>query len=399
MYAYLIKMKLDIQPTKMEIQLTKEQAFFHEAFWNEGGLANPLLTESMWGFNRKSFDLLYQRLSELYPAIPPILFDFVNSDALNAYAGLYQNSFFIGLNVSSCHMLLDVFSKMLSNRAILPDIGNAAAETDEEKKLDIHPCKEGICYDHASSTTRVVINDRTRRWYSSICTAFSYEYVVLHEFGHIVRGHSGYQGSIKNAFFQEFGTNNINHGLPFSVRQALEIDADLFALHFALMKADQLIKTQAMRNQEYNPYKDWDSFVFCYVFSLYIFFRLRFDQQVEPDTAKECTHPPAQMRIAIHTEVLAQSLLNTEDLWGSSIEARAKRLQDIFTSAINEAEKAFHAVTFQTDDRINQVYAHYWETPAFHYKREVLKTLENLYPVIQPFAFTSFERGIRVSVK
>src|SRR4051812_40373193 len=71
---------------------------------------------------------LIRNAATLAPKMPPIHFDWIENDCINACAFTHRDKYFIGVNVGSVVYLHSLFSRMLSHPRVLPNVGDVSKE-------------------------------------------------------------------------------------------------------------------------------------------------------------------------------------------------------------------------------------------------------------------------------
>jgi hypothetical protein len=113
------------------------------------------------------------------PDLPPIHFDFVNSFTLNAHACRFKGEYCIGINSGVVLLFGFLFGHLLSDRAVLPDIGKP------EKELPSAPRLPFLSFDAAkmmeAGAKPVSPVDSVRFGYSQLLLEMAFDFLVSHE--------------------------------------------------------------------------------------------------------------------------------------------------------------------------------------------------------------------------
>jgi hypothetical protein len=105
------------------------QDIFHEAVSKLGGRLNPAAlihgtTAASFADLRKTCEGWIAAVKSSCTRLPPIHFDFVNSESVNAWAFLHKKHHFIGVTVGAVIALDGMFDRMFADSRILTHIGN-----------------------------------------------------------------------------------------------------------------------------------------------------------------------------------------------------------------------------------------------------------------------------------
>src|SRR5262249_3263159 len=149
--------------------------------------------------------------------------------------------------------------------------------------------------------------DKLRVFYAFAYSSLAFNFLLMHEIGHIVRGHNGYVSSkIKEYKWEEIDYRSIRGPYITPINsQTMEMDADSFATNHAFIQAHYYIThpnawDEAKSDSRMNLiYKDYPSFCGHWCFAVYTLFRLFGFQEIKPDRIRSLSHPPAVIRMSM----------------------------------------------------------------------------------------------------
>lgn len=149
---------------------------------------------------------------------------FVDNPEINAYAFTRQGRYFIGFFVGTMYLLNTMFSRMLSDRRILPTVGNIQLEAENPQSLQGLPldAKEACASGFYPSEPQCPV----RSWWKGRLTLIAFFFLVKHEITHIADGHVDYWSKRHGTpFLGELGRTGPSES-DVLTRQSLEVMAD-----------------------------------------------------------------------------------------------------------------------------------------------------------------------------
>jgi hypothetical protein len=163
----------------------------------------------------------------------------LHEPALNARAvRSSEGGYLIEVNLGATFLAEDTFFRLLSNRRVWPDVGEFSLEGEEPTLTDYCANAQdlfsfGTVGDaYSRPAPRCEIRCTYAAWLNALC----WDYLVLHELGHVLHGHFSYM--VKGAAAFTFEEPSVQERplsqRPDLTRQALELDADTFALEWVL---------------------------------------------------------------------------------------------------------------------------------------------------------------------
>ena len=357
---------------------------FNLAFFSRGGsMISPLMgEEDSYEFIRESARYLITHAQKLYPTLPFIYFNLVNSTVNNAGATKFNGHYFIGLNIGTHMLLVDLFNKMFASKSVLPELGNSSIESDDIFELR-RIRNNGISFDTHSTAMLVEPKDEDRRLYRLNYLYIARDFLLLHEIAHVAGGHVDYLDlQQKGAQWTEiqYSSTDSNH-VENTIFQVLEFEADTFAnITYFLAIEDLVKKVDKLPEEKQRIYKDLPTALEHYIFSLYCLFRIINFYTLNPADAAIYQHPPAIVRI---TKIISDILAFTSII---EIPNRIELLSRI-SNTIARAEDAFASLTFnqnQLDIYNSNI------LPSIEYINEILKHVNKAHNLTKPFAIDDF---------
>lgn len=158
----------------------------------------------------------------------PIDIGIIDNIGLNAVATIRGDRAFIGIYRGIYRYMFSLFHRMLAHKKVLDWIGSPSGETlDDEDQLSVIPI-DVVEFDALDASGARLPVDPNRTEYAKALTDIAFDFIVLHELGHLLNGHV--------ALVQErFASKGIDEqsppaGLDPLLSQTLEMDADSFAI-------------------------------------------------------------------------------------------------------------------------------------------------------------------------
>jgi len=210
---------------------------FNYLFKDRGGAFEGNNPETLYFLNtfKTYIENIVSYVRKHYPALPEVYVDFVNNLTLNAGAVYYKGGYYIGLYLGAKIIIGELFNAELSSTNILPEMGNPSLDFGDKKIGLIN--NGGILSIDLSGLPNQKSNDPLRAFYSDFFSQKTIDFLILHELGHIIRGHCGYKSSLtNNALWVEFNGDSNAFYTPL-ISQTLEMDADSFAVNHSIILA------------------------------------------------------------------------------------------------------------------------------------------------------------------
>jgi len=160
-----------------------------------------------------------------------IQFDYLNSDALNAYASRdpVSGDYLIGINIGCVFRLYALMHSLISCTNVLLDWAPSNAERQVNVSLIINGTLDEMIQEQRFAS------NRDRASLATLLFSLCIEYLFLHEAAHILKGHVGrvLSTSVEQVALGE-NQDQGTVGLSVEERQALELDADRNAVFWCL---------------------------------------------------------------------------------------------------------------------------------------------------------------------
>lgn len=305
--------------------MTNLEFQFNQAYQSYGGIEKGILKstpliEHILSLLRVEVEVLRKGEKDL----PPIYLDLIENKDFNAFATKRGEQYFIGICAGAIIHSIDVFSRMLSANTILPHLGNAANEAPPQKIYDIQFKNTDGSLSFFSR--QLIPKDIVRQEAMVMFVKHMVEFLVIHEYAHIVYGHFNYHAAhptTKDAL----------------ACQVMETDADSFATFIAmnlLFGTNQLRPDLSANLQVY--YKDVPSRLKMWLFPIFTYFRL-FGFSNQHYSLEKDIYPPPCCRANIIMDTIHSMVTEEFNL------ADATSLVSIITNTMMEVEDAFDEVT------------------------------------------------------
>lgn len=372
--------------------MTPEQSKFHSIFSKRGGIFHPFVCDSICPGFSKLFEYskmeFYGRLEimrAVNPKLPAVYLDFINSSELNAVATKVESKYYIGVNMGAVLLLHDLFNRMLTSPLNFPHIGNSINE--KAKKLYNPELTDFSTLLVACDTSDLQgAKDSQRRDYAVHLTALSINFLLFHEYGHIVNGHIDLSGHLYKDFtITELSSNSSGNRFNSLMSQTMEMDADQFAFTFSLWFLD-LYTQDAFKEFPVKPfYKDFVNCIADLLFAAYSMFRLFGHKSCTIEQLLKCTHPPAGIR--------QRFIFRTLD---SLMKSRlGDKLNKLISKTINNVEIAFCNISETTlgMDAIKKAY----ESDLDDLLNLITCNWNNLRPQLDLYAYNELPPLVKIN--
>jgi hypothetical protein len=231
--------------------------------------------------------------------VPEILAGVNDSSAFNAFAApLSGRRYIIAVNYGTLILIHDLVHRLFCLPEFFPWVGDPSKE---DRTRQFHPtCDDAMSYMRTFITEpRLVIpRDPLRKQAAAFLIPLAVYFLVAHEFRHIVGGHLGWLNS-------HSGQMTISEVLGLErdpgsdlLLQALEMDADQFAMYYTLMRALAIAKSPeetlpaSLRGIISTPLQSLDAALACALLMIGTFF----PPPGPPEEWRFYSHPPAGVR-------------------------------------------------------------------------------------------------------
>lgn len=282
---------------------------------------------------------------------------------------------YIGVFAGAVFLLYDFFYRVLSHPGTFPQIGNAKGET-------IRDChKEGINRDFGkipqvcSGLMRNVIpNDLIRSKFAEYLAECAFDFLIIHEWMHICKGHCDYNHTRNMLFLFEAtcAAASRDSGLT---DQAIEAQADGYAANASFF-------TFVSNNFE-SP-QPLDDRMHQWVFSVgsaLLLLGCKFDMS----DLSAMDHPPPPLRLMfMHDQI--NERIKSEDKFRNLIE-----FDKAFQVALTDTRVAFEAIGGSIDGELSDFLTMCKTGEGDRHSEAIGTRMFEIHPAIQPFAYSDFE--------
>jgi hypothetical protein len=318
----------------------------------------------------------FQKHPRQRSSAPPVYFDYVNSAEFNAAATTEGDVDFIAINASVVPFLYALFGRLLCFRAVYPSLGDVTKENSEGLKLIPGPLVsfQGMFPEGRS----VGPEDPTRSFAAFTLTRHAFDFLILHELGHLRQGHCALSRLNGRPKLVEL-VNKDAVEADLTTDQCLEMDADAFATNALI---DHVVSMAAASYEEpfgKEMFADLERSLGYWLFAIFSMWHCFVpDEWIDVDRLHSFTHPPARLR---QTIILRNVDAVLRDRGHHGI---AEKLSEIARAAVQNVEVGFSNLTGDNQHSAAGAYA---ATPAAakHISR-ILAQWKHLYPVLEPLA-------------
>jgi|GEM_PF-1417432 len=290
--------------------MSDQEIEFNHLFREEGGIYRGKIVEQTQ-FHSMLF--LADKLIEGFKTSErardlDIYVDVIDNFSINACVGKKGERYYIGINVGVLVLLSNMLFRMFSSNSILTEVGDASKERVTRK---IHDAQIRDIQTLLDDFNEDLTPDETRLAAASFFFKSIIEFIVLHEYAHIIDGHIDYCiDTIRVCkLFEIQPTYAVGFDNPV-FQQTIELQADDFAIFgcLHLLHDTQLGKFPV--NPLLKPYfKDWKSTLQFWYLPIYTYFRF-FGHLNQPHSLKKSSHPIPAVRSYLVLESLDHFLDN-----------------------------------------------------------------------------------------
>lgn len=336
---------------------------FDICFKSKGGILKyqDSKTESILRFANE----FISHIKKIYPNLPNIYFNLIDNYAINASVKKCESIFFIGINIGTFNLIEDLYIKAQLSKSL---------KIENSPKLNLINSSKGLEY---NSSNEIIIfpfskNDLNIVKEQSRITA---KFIIYHEICHILRGHLGFISDDFNLSIDEL--NDINDIGIINILQTLEMDADSFATNRSI---NDILENRILNQDSENSiYKNLETFVYHYSYSIYCFFRIFGFYSLDISKIKSKSHPTPAIRISMIIDNIATILLerkvdNIDNILSLSIEA------------INDAETDLSKITF-FDNQLAKFFDTYNDQKLQKYKLKIVSNWKDIKPKLEEYSY------------
>jgi hypothetical protein len=351
--------------------------------------------KSSYGFITGMAESLIASARDHLPGLPPIHFDFIHNQRVNAFAFKAEGRYFIAFNTGTRYMLELIFFRMLSDAGLFDFVYSPAGEDSTLLPLKYTLRAEDM---YQAGILPVPPKTEERRSYADMLLHHAFTFLIGHELAHITFGHVDYALSkTGSGIIPELGWNLPNQEAKLE-RQAMEAAADMRCIISAIESARLLHKAPMPDKPAWiDKRRSLEDLVFDWSFAINTACRIFGDAVVEESDLPESSYPPWPLRrlmmelaAGMHASYTATGKPPvTEDeiakaLRAGSIYAKALRAGSIYT------EIAFLKIMFEDyESRHGGKGLYQVSTPlGLEYFNKVQDYLTNtLSAKLEPFAY------------
>lgn len=316
-----------------------DSEIFSEAMAAYGGEIKPEQYRSTEGNNPFEFVAKLAAnwttiLRRFIPRLPEIYFGFVMNPTLNAAAFTHRGRNFVGMFAGTVFIFHAVFARMLSDRRILRDIGDALQEADAPQSL------QGLQDDADKMMKSGLVpswpNCPKRALYVERLFEDAVAFLILHELNHIAFGDAAYANRTQNlsCLLELAIAGASGNDIAMSEKltaQAMEMNADAQA-------CITLVDNARRQNAFENPAISIEASVFRRVFAVCTFFRM-FGDTVFSEECLEDDHPHLRLRQSL---TLRWQFKLVSEVWPNELR---EPVLAAMNAAVNEVESIFSVLT------------------------------------------------------
>jgi hypothetical protein len=322
-----------------------------------------------------------ERAAAAAPKMPPIHFDWIENDDINARAFPHRGKYFIGLNVGSLIYLHSLFSRMLSNPNLLPKVGDVSKE--DQTRVPPVPIQPGPGKLHGSGLVPVIPKDPDRQYHYEYLNNQAMGFLVAHEITHLIHGHIAYEEDrLGHRGISERGWKK-GEPQPALTSQTLEMDADMGAAVAQTGMVMQLATDPALRptNELARFFRTPEEAMSHFAFGICPFFRMFGDDSVPAADVDIETYPPWRVRQMI---AIATATYFISRRWNHEL---AVSCQEVMKEAMIQVEYAYCRVTGEKMATKGLTKA--WDGTGWRHVQDrlIAHWRDELYEGLLPFSF------------
>jgi hypothetical protein len=229
-----------------------------------------------------------------------LIFDYTDEPLLNACAFDYNDLHFIALSGYGIASIHHAMFRLLSSPYILEEIGHCDKEDGNIPFVPLSNNFRTIVYHLTNSSITMgnyIPKDSTRELTARAMAQLAADFVIAHEFRHHQAGHVEYwQNICGQPFIRELNTGIDESSLSI-ISQALEMDADCYAIKTILHWSLEMVAKPADYTEGWSiAFPDAKRAAFLSMLSAYIVFKLFDLVGNPPESWDNLSHPPPALR-------------------------------------------------------------------------------------------------------
>jgi hypothetical protein len=322
-------------------------------------------------FANESADWLRRQFTSDRP-VPHVVFEFVDAPELNGVAIADNDRLFMGLNVGGVTLLLDLFYRLLAEPSVLKHIGDAQFEQTGRNIYPLFGSAERLT---AELTRRglvladIVPRDPLRKLTAEVMATYATGYLVGHELRHLIAGHRAYLNARRAA----------GDDRPTMSNQALEMDADAYAVDFGLRSVLHKVNHPDKWPGHWRAvFPDHERALTIYLFAICGMYRSTGFYEVARSEWEFQAYPPERTRMYCVPDRVIHRLMqwNEKDALREFFSASGRALADV--------ERGISLITGEPEswDRVLDAVG----TKAYEHLAEVMRTWNDILPELRKFS-------------
>jgi hypothetical protein len=360
--------------------MTQIENAFDLLFKARGGKYQGKFSESdLFSHVLKNSRDLIEKMRRKNPELPDVYIDIIDNTTLNACATKSGQKYFIGIHAGTIFLIHDIFFRMMSSRNIFTDIGDITKEGETKKIFNAQLTDLGQLAVVKGQQEILAPVSYVRGLLAQIFIDIAIEFLIAHEYAHIIFGHVDYCHSLLGTFEIEEATQKAASGNSIDplISQTLEMDADSFATNRGMEILNLLFNNPDFVVPDAQQfYKDWPSMIKMWVFSIYTFFRI-FAHSNNSTFIKTDLHPPPSIRATL---IMANIYSIFQIKYDTSI---LGEISKICIDAAFVVEKAFEEISEQGLDLASFNFS--TKDEAFIHGQFLMKNWNTVRPLLVPF--------------
>lgn len=292
----------------------------------------------------KHFEHLTKLATEryYYGSSRVLKFGIINTANIGGFACVGKEDIdFIGIHFGTISLISAIFTRMLSNSNILPDIGKSSLETNAGQAYFVPTQEDMTNFSPCRPTCRI------RDTFSKHLTLTGLDFIFGHEIAHVTKGHFG----IINKTMHEDPEKRRPKLSPLE-NQAIELDADLGATEWTLLYSEFVRNSRSSLPVEDNDalgiswrefyITELDTLRYCFIAS-YITLRMSDPTSWTPDYQLNIRQPLPPYRMGslmnVYVSVLTEYHAQSFDKAQSQIHAWCIESEKAFADLLSESGK------------------------------------------------------------
>ena len=321
-----------------------------------------------------------------FPHQTPILMDYLESTLAQASAFTHNNQHVISIHCGVIVLLEFMFNSLMCKPDFLGHVGDPRVERDDLPSIPLTTDYNSIFHGlrrHGLEASDFIPRDEKRRAIAGILTYSAIRFLICHEFRHIQAGHTVYY---KRHFHLMDIAESISKCGSVDIamkRQAMEWDADRFAMHRLLM---HWLAPNAFRvNDEAfrQLMTDKRLVLFLCLTACSALFRLLDGLTPDPSEWNTLSHPPSRNRRLV---LFTTALLWAEDRYPVTFNTTVT--DEIMRDCVNQIEIVLSGIW---GCRVDKDYSVLVGHLSCAHERETMTVWKAIMPELATYAYVPLE--------